>query len=160
MKSRALTPERARALLKYDPTTGIVRRRPETVAKGKTAAAEVSTINKDGYLCVKLDGTVYLLHRVIFLIMEGRWAEPTVDHENRKPLDNRWSNLREATQAVQNANKVAGKRSTTPGVRLTLNTGRYSARPTINGRIKRLGTYDTPEQAVEAIAHHKAGMLL
>jgi len=110
-KSRALTPERARALLSYDPETGIVRRRPETVARGKKAAPEVSTVNKDGYLCVKIDGTVYLLHRVIFLIMEPRWAEPTVDHENRKPLDNRWLNLREASHKLQTENRSITRRA-------------------------------------------------
>lgn len=69
-------------------------------------ADTVKTVDKDGYLLVKLDGYCYRAHRVIFLMMTGRWPKPTCDHISRNTLDNRWSNLREATHAEQTANRV------------------------------------------------------
>lgn len=74
-----LTAERARELLDYDPVTGVLRKR----SKHDGSWREVTTLNRDSYLCVKLDQKVYIAHRVIFLVMTGRWPHPTIDHLNR-----------------------------------------------------------------------------
>lgn len=151
-----LTAERARELLDYDPVTGVLRKRSRINGSWR----QVTTINKDGYLCVKLDQKVYIAHRVIFLIMTGRWPHPTIDHLSRCRTDNRWANLREATAKENHANRGPSKRSEHPGAFKMLNTGRYEARASINRRTVKLGTYDTPEEAVAAIQRRRAGMLL
>lgn len=151
-----LTAERARELLDYDPVTGVLRKRNRQTGKWR----EVTTLNKDGYLCVRLDRKVFIAHRVIFLMMMGRWPSPTTDHLNRVKTDNRWSNLREATHGEQAANRGGRKSRPFPNVYELPNTGRFEARPDINGRKQRLGTYDTAEQAAEAVQRRKAGMLI
>lgn len=105
MKHRSLTVDRARHLLIYSRETGELRRRPGTYRYDPRCKEVISTVNKDGYLVVKLDGHVYLAHRIIFFMEIGRWPEPTVDHEDRNPLNNRWSNLREATHLLQTQNR-------------------------------------------------------
>lgn len=105
MKHKSLTVERARHLLVYSRETGELRRRVGTFRADRRCKEVVSTINKDGYYVVKLDGHVYLAHRIIFFMETGRWAEPTVDHEDRDRLNNRWSNLREASFLLQTANR-------------------------------------------------------
>jgi hypothetical protein len=43
--------------------------------------------------------------RLCWLIHTGDWPEHTVDHINRDPWDNRWKNLRDVSQSVNNQNK-------------------------------------------------------
>lgn len=75
-----------------------------------------------------------------------------IDHKNRCSLDNRRSNLREATQSQQGMNSVKERRDKNPdmiGVE-TLSTkhGRkYRARITANQVIYRLGTFATSVEA-------------
>lgn len=153
-----LTAERARELFRYDPDTGRIERRH--LNRKDEHWVVCKQISKDGYVRVTADDRQYLAHRVAFLLQTGRWPAETVDHINRIKTDNRWENLREATHKENHANRPACRLTDTPGVYKMSNTGRYFARPTINGRRMKFGTYDTPEQAAEAIARRKAGMLL
>lgn len=105
MKHRTLTRKRAVQLLAYDRKTGILRRRPGTYRAGRNCPERIGTVNKDGYLVVKIDGHVYIAHRLIFFMETGRWPDPTCDHKNRRCRDNRWSNLREASHLVQTLNR-------------------------------------------------------
>lgn len=105
MKHRQISVRRARHLLIYNVKTGALRRRPGTYRHERRCRPVVGTINKDGYLVVKLDGHTYLAHRIIFFMMKKRWPEPTVDHRNRKGTDNRWRNLREASHLMQTRNR-------------------------------------------------------
>lgn len=149
-----ITAERAKQLFTYDPETGALARRPETVraCNRSRAASTIRTLDKDGYIVVKVEGKCYPAHRIIFLMMTGRWPHPTVDHDNRDKADNRWVNLTEATHAENNENRGPVRRFDVPNVYKTANTGRYEARAFVGGRKRRLGTYDTPEEADAAIA--------
>ncbi len=151
-----LTAEKARELFSYDPETGTLTR-----LIGRRTGCAVGTITKDGYLHFGVDGRYYLAHRVIFLMQTGRWPEPTVDHIDRDKSNNRWLNLREATHRENHGNRPpAGKQTATPGVYRMPNSGRYFARAHIGGKRIKFGTYDTPEQAIEAITRRRAGQLL
>src|SRR5579859_378926 len=60
-------------------------------------------------VAVKIDGSRFKVHRVIWKLMTGK--EPDlIDHRNRNPLDNRWENLRTATNGQNCMNRAAGKR--------------------------------------------------
>ena len=57
-----------------------------------------------------------------WLYMAGAWPSGVIDHMNGDPSDNRWSNLRDVTQAENNANRRkvrtdAGEGHAYPGVR-------------------------------------------
>jgi hypothetical protein len=51
----------------------------------------------------------YLGHRLAWLYMVGVWPDDEIDHWNRDPSDNRFTNLRDATHAKNGFN--SGKRS-------------------------------------------------
>ena len=55
----------------------------------------------------------FMVHRIVWLLNTGDWPTNTIDHVNRNPLDNRFENLRDVTQAGNNSNKgkykVGGK---------------------------------------------------
>lgn len=43
--------------------------------------------------------------RLCWLVHTGDWPKHTIDHIDRDPLNNRWGNLRDVSQAVNNQNK-------------------------------------------------------
>lgn len=77
---------------------------------------------------------------------------PLVDHRNGNGLDNRRSNLRQATQRDNCRNVLVRPGSTSPfkGVSAHRDTGRWRSRIFIAGREIALGVYVTEEQAAQA----------
>jgi hypothetical protein len=103
------------------------------------------------YWHVKVDSNPIKRSHIVFLFAHGRWPDLQIDHINGDSLDDRISNLREAT-ATQNAwnHKTRRKRSSTPmGVRL-LRNGKYQARIAVNKQQIVIGSFDTPEMASQA----------
>lgn len=88
--------------------------------------------------------TVYMA-RVIVNAQKGE----IVDHKNHNSLDNQCTNLRKCTTAQNsmNARKRNDNTSGYIGVHYASHAKRWCARITINGRMKNLGYYDTPEEA-------------
>lgn len=71
---------------------------------------EAGWINSGGYRVVKIFGKQILVHRLIYFIERGYFS-PSTDHINRDKLDNRFSNLRECTQAQNCMNRSLNKNS-------------------------------------------------
>ncbi|MCI0598747.1 MAG: HNH endonuclease [Beijerinckiaceae bacterium] len=117
-----ITAERLRKLLTYDPETGIFTwlpregdgrevRRWNARYSGKIAGC----INKtDGYRYIKIDGQMYLAHRVAVLYVKGEWPRADIDHINLDRADTRFCNLRQATRA-QNMANIRKQRNNTGG---------------------------------------------
>ena len=134
--------------LSYDPATGELRWR-----KSKNSRARVGTVvsrtTEKGYLRFFFNGRQYRVHRVAFALMTGRWPEHQIDHKNGDPADNRWENLREVSNAVNCQNRHRPKcRSGLLGAHLA--GRRFSSEITVNGVRRRLGHFDTAQEAHEA----------
>lgn len=106
------------------------------------------------YHVIQIDGAKYKRSRLAFLYMEGRWPAEVMDHINGYSLDDRWTNLREAT-LTQNAQNHKGrsKQSDLPmGVRLN-QSGTFAARIGVNGKQVQIGTFETVKAAADAYAN-------
>lgn len=82
------------------------------------------------YACRRQNGNAILMHRVI---MERKLQRPIqdnmiVDHIDNNPLDNRRSNLREATPAQNLWNSEKQKNNSTRYIGVTFQSGIYIAR--------------------------------
>lgn len=133
--------EKIRMLLRYDPQTGIFTWRVR--AKGKRAGSA-----NDRYRWIKVAGRRYLEHRLAWFYVTGEWPANTIDHVDGNPLNNRFANLREATQQQQNFNSRGRWLSLWPkGVTFDRRRGRFRAQLTLNGKNFHLGMFDTPEEA-------------
>lgn len=100
---------------------------------------------------------VYRAHRLIWLMQTGRDPEDlTIDHRNRDPFDNRWTNLRLADYSLQirNQRKKAGCTSRHKGVSYYKRTGKWHAVACPNGKVKHLGCFDTEAEAAAVAAPH------
>jgi hypothetical protein len=104
--------------------------------------------NEKGYLLIRHEGHQMLAHRRAFYLMTGE-CPAIIDHINRDPSDNRWSNLRAVTAQLNVHNQAARNSTGLKGV-LAYNGKRgttYRASVSIDGRCTSLGTYRTPEEA-------------
>lgn len=102
-----------------------------------------------GYLCVKLSGKSYKMHRLIFLLHHGFLPE-IIDHINGCKSDNRIENLREASKSVNNANKFKAQNNNkigVLGVAKHKKTGKFQA----TFAKKYLGLFDSASEASNAV---------
>lgn len=146
--SKSLKIERLRQMLSYNSDTGIL-----TWAKSPRYGIEVGSKagcyrKKDGYECVRLDGKLYLVHRLVWFWVHGEWPVHELDHVNGERTDNRIANLRLATRRQNSGNTRAHRDSEVPlkGVSVCRKSGRYRAR--LNN--KTIGYFSTPEEAHRA----------
>lgn len=145
----ALTQERLKELLRYEPDTGLFYwlESRGRVRKGDIAGCEC----RDGYVRLRVDEVMYLAHRLVWLYVHGAFPSDLLDHSNRQKADNRISNLRECTRCENALNTVSHRGATSgfKGVSMA-SSGRWSARISINGAHLHLGHFDLPEVAAAA----------
>lgn len=159
-KRLGLTQERVRELLDYVPETGRVTRKI-TLSKGmnqhcnSNAGDAIVSLTAAGYYRICIDGYRYLLHRVIWLWMEGYWPEHSIDHISRDKTDNRWCNLRPVSHQcnMRNTGVYAHNTSGIKGVSWYSKPKKWCGSIKINGINMRLGQFT---DIVEATAHRLA----
>jgi hypothetical protein len=145
------SPKELRELFRYDPETGIVRWKydsPKRCRNAHKSGDVVGTITAQGYLAVNIRYMPYLLHRIIWAIVRGRWPRRQIDHRNMIRTDNRWINLRRASNSQNSMNRGAqsNNKSGLKGV-TTHPDGGFFARITRNGVKYYLGYFATAMEA-------------
>ena len=104
-----------------------------------------------GYRRIRVNGKQYRAHRLIWFMVHGKFPVNMLDHINGNKLDNRISNLREATHQENMQNKTKARLDNKSGfLGVSLNKGRFRANIKLNGKLKYLGLFDTPKEAHEA----------
>ena len=120
--------------------------------KSRNTGRVAGTQSTNGkYLLVKIDSTIYFLHRVVYKMYHG--ADPglmPVDHANGNGLDNCVDNLRLATVS-QNLSNSKVRRSGLKGAYPSTNTS-FPWRSSIDANGKRypLGLFKTEQEAHDA----------
>lgn len=163
-KANIPTPEELRKLLRYEPETGKLfwLERPissfQNKRTGKTwntryAGKEAFTaIDGHGYRSGAVNGYSVRAHRVIFAITQGYWTNIDVDHKNGDRLDNRASNLREATrsQNLFNARIRGNNTSGYKGVSWCNTYKKWKASICFDKKQKSLGYFNNKAEAILA----------
>lgn len=116
MTSSNLTAARARELLSYDPETGFVTWR--TSYRSMRTGERAGTPHVAGYWRIGVAGEKHLLHRVAWLLSTGDWPKGKIDHINGVTTDNRLSNLRDVSHAVNIQNQRTAQRAKQSGMPL------------------------------------------
>ena len=147
--SNALTADRLRELLNYDPETGVFTWR---VGRKKCRVGAIAGCLSNGYIAVMLEGRYYRCHRLAWLHFYGVWPSREIDHANRVRSDNRIANLREVSSSQNKQNTPRQKNNTSGfrGVSWHKRDSRWQAKIALHGKRRFLGLFDSPEEASAA----------
>jgi len=135
-----LTASLLRSLLRYDPSSGLFSWRKDESAAG--------WIENTGYIRIKINGRTYQAHRLAWLYVKGEWPVARIDHADCNKGNNRFANLREASDSDNSKNQRLRSDNFlgVKGVRLH-ESGKYQARIYVDGKFKSLGLFSTAEEA-------------
>lgn len=146
-----LTQERLKCLLNYDELTGMFTWK---ICKSKSTPAGTTAGCKEkrGHVKIMIDGKNYKAHRLAWLYIYGHFPDSGIDHINEDPNDNRIVNLRIATSKENSQNITSPRSDNKSGYRgvYYAERNKWRASIRINGKLKHLGYFDTPEKAYEA----------
>lgn len=148
---RTLTYAQAVEMLTYAPTTGTLRWRVDRSNRVR-AGSIAGSVDAHGYRRVRVNGRNYRATHLIWLLVTGVTPPAIIEHRNRARDDNRWCNLRLATQSQNNANVVAHRRNKL-GVKGVFEANdrqrrkRFVAAICVNGIRKRLGRFSSVAEA-------------
>lgn len=152
MKTEA-TAERVRSLLNYDPATGQFTWNVSNSNRAPVGSI-AGGVRGDGYWRIRVDGHLYAAHRLAWLYVHGSWPNEDIDHIDGDRLNNRISNLREATRSQNLANMRPSSKSKSglKGAAWNARKQRWMARIKVEGCEHFLGYFKTPEEAHAAYA--------
>lgn len=138
-----LTQSELKHKLHYNPLSGVFT---WLVSAKKVKYGDAAgTLDKDGYTVIRIAGRGYKAHRLAFLYMTGDFPVNTVDHKDKRPSNNAWENLRNATHSQNSCNRDSKSKSGHKGVYWL--AGKWMASVTINKKLKYLGVFSDIEVA-------------
>ncbi len=145
-----LTQEELKRVLRYDPETGKFHWLAK-ISNKVVIGAYAGSMRADLYIHIKLNYKSYQAHRLAFLYMIGEIPKE-VDHIDRMPFNNKWSNLRAATRSENcfNRGKQSNNVSGVKGVCWSKRDHRWRAQIGVKGRYIHLGTFTSKESAIAA----------
>jgi len=164
-KYASITQEYLKSILDYNPDTGIFvwRERPVEYFKdgkqtkehncnawnAKNSGKQTGSQNSGGYLLIWIKNKIYSAHILAYIYMTGKQPDKDIDHKNGNPSDNRWVNLRLATDSQNQANSKTPRTNTSgfKGVSYIKRDNKYQAQIIVSGKNIYLGYFETPEKA-------------
>lgn len=149
MSVPVVTQERLSQAFHYDPISGnLYWKEDRGTARVGARAGSVSNV---GYRIISIDGRNYREHRIIWFMTHGRWPSPFIDHIDGDKANNRLSNLREATSSLNNQNRNKPQRhSLLKVLGVSRKRDRFYAEIGVNGERKKLGGFESLEEAAKA----------
>lgn len=142
-----ITHSELKSKLHYDRNSGIFTWK---VNKGRKRLGDVAGfINKIGYWEICINQIQYLGHRLAWFYVYEILPEELIDHINMNRSDNRIENLRQADQSQNSINREIQSNNTSGyrGVSYNKKRKKYEAYCTLNSKTKKLGYYETAEEA-------------
>jgi hypothetical protein len=145
--------ERLNELFVYDPESGDLRWKsiPKNFRRARVGDL-VGTVSAKGYRVVGIDRGYYLVHRIIWKMVTGQDPADLIDHEDTNRLNNRWRNLREATNGPNICNSRLRKDNSSGVKGICWDRGHNAWRAYISaghGQIK-LGRFKDKRDAIAA----------
>ena len=148
---RKLIPEEIKEYLSYDPETGVLTWIKRSGARG-TIGTEARHLEGKGYMQTQFQRVLYKNHRIAWFLYTGEQPPDQIDHINGDKSDNRWSNLRAATQN-QNQHNQGRRRDNASGykgVSWDSTHKKWLAKIQVDSKRYSLGAFTTPEEARQA----------
>jgi len=138
-----------KSLISYNPDTGVFTWIKSGIGISKDLIS--GYIENNGYRRIKINGKKYLGNRLAWLYMTGEWPSRFIDHINGEKDDDRFCNLREATQSQNCMNRKTTSKNTsgTTGVSWSKNDKKWVSYINVNRKRKTLGLFKDKERAIQ-----------
>ena len=150
-----LTVETARRVFNYDPDTGLLTWAIQANSRA-LIGDEVGKISNRGYRVTKYKRKDYSVHRIIWLIVHGKWPTGQIDHINGEKTDNRIENLRDVSLRENLCNQKRHREGRLPGAYYDKNMRGWRAHIRINNVYVYLGMHPTEKEANAAYMKARA----
>jgi hypothetical protein len=113
-----------------------------------------------GYIVVRIGGTLYAAHRVIWKLMTGSEPPTHIDHIDTNRSNNAWSNLREADNSKNMMNSPVSRQNTSgaKGVSWHKKAKKWMVSVKRDGRIHYGGLFFEFSDAVAAMELLRLGL--
>jgi hypothetical protein len=141
-----LTQAYLKTILHYDPETGIFTRlSSNSNNKNNLIGKKVGGLTTSGYVVINIGYFQHRAHRLAFLYQTGAMPSSNLDHLNGEKDDNRWCNLREASnhQNMCNKKRYRGKKTGLCGAQWAEKAQVWRVFFSIDKKNTYLGAYDT-----------------
>lgn len=153
-REKALSHEYLTKVLEYEPESGVFIwkiRVSQAVKPGDIAGS----VNKNGYLFIKVGKYIYRAHRLAWFYFYGQWPpieNYQIDHIDGNRLNNSIKNLRLASNAKNARNHKLYSHNTSgiSGVSFAEANNKWKATIRYNGKNIHLGYFTSFEEAVKA----------
>ena len=109
-------------------------------------------LNRQGYICLKINNTQVKAHRVIFMMHHG-FLPGIIDHIDGNKANNRIENLRAVThlENTLNSKKPSTNRSGIKGVCWHKLKNKWMASCALGGKIYHVGYFDDIQEAAQTV---------
>lgn len=163
MTDQILTQETLKALIHYDPLTGVFTwlerdrkwfpsDQSWKIWNTRFGGKATGSLHNCGYLVICIFYKRYLAHRLAFLYMTGSFPPHEVDHEKGIRRDNRWGELTAATHQENGKNSKLRKDNTSGHIGVCTGNGpkAWRAYIVVGGKQLHLGHFDEKCDAISA----------
>lgn len=142
MATNIITQAELKALLHYDPLTGVFTNAKWRGKRGAPGAV-AGHVNSHGYVKVKIRTKIYSAHRLAWLYVYGAFPAAEIDHIDRNRANNKIANLRNVTgsENCQNISVRCDNSSGYKGVGWHKQHAKWRARIMLNGKHLHLGLF-------------------
>lgn len=142
-----MTQEELVKYVKYDESTGVF----EWISGHMIGKITGARPNSGGYGEIRINGTLYLAHRLAWLYTHG-YMPFQIDHINHDRIDNRICNLQETKQLENTKNCGIGKnnKSGVIGVSWSKERNKWHATIGVKGKTISLGRFEKKQDAIKA----------
>lgn len=152
MKDPPCSQEKLKTLFVYNKETGDLLYRNHKIKKYNGVVAGSIIVGGDKkshkYLEVRVLNKKYKAHTLVYYYNKGIWRK--LDHRDGNTLNNKLNNLRPATYAENNKNKVMYNPLGFKGVIKVSKSSKFASRITVNYVTINLGCYKTAQEAHDA----------
>lgn len=152
-----LTPNMLKSILHYDENTGAFTWVKQVCSQSKLGGT-AGWVTEFGYWRISAFYVRYAAHRLAWFYVHGKWPVGQIDHIDGNRLNNRMSNLREATQLENSQNSYKPSKNNKSGflgVHKPKNSNKWIAMIRSNGRNHYLGQFLSAEDASKAYIEAK-----
>lgn len=123
-----ITREEFTHMFHYDPETGELKNLQKYARPIRGTQVMISSRN-------------YYIHRIAWWWVMGQWPEHQIDHKDGNPRNNKFSNLREATDAENKQNVIGPRKG------YTRHGLKFRAKVGVDGEDVMLGSFETEDEA-------------